>query len=74
MGTLQDLDIEQVIIIGGTAAVSDAVRTSISGMGIITGRVAGANRYGTAAAWATFVSAQASLRRPVSPTAASGLT
>ena len=54
MGTLQDLDIEQVIIIGGTAAVSDAVRTSITGMGIITGRVGGANRYGTAAAWASF--------------------
>ncbi|HAM22368.1 MAG TPA: hypothetical protein DCQ04_08845, partial [Actinobacteria bacterium] len=37
-GALTDNDITQVIIIGGTAAVSDAVKTSIEALGIFTGR------------------------------------
>ncbi len=54
MGALTDNDITQVIIIGGTSAVSDAVKTSIEAMGIFTGRISGADRYATATAWADF--------------------
>ena len=54
-GALTDNDITQVIIIGGTAAVSDAVKTSIEALGIITGRISGADRYATATAWADFM-------------------
>lgn len=54
-GALTDNDITQVIIIGGTAAVSDAVKTSIEAMGIFTGRISGADRYATATAWAEFM-------------------
>jgi len=53
-GTLTDNDITQVIIIGGTAAVSDAVKTSVEAMGIFTGRISGADRYATATAFADF--------------------
>jgi len=53
-GTLTDNDITQVIIVGGTAAVSDAVKTSIEALGISTGRISGADRYATATAWADF--------------------
>ncbi|HAM23337.1 MAG TPA: hypothetical protein DCQ04_13945, partial [Actinobacteria bacterium] len=55
IGALADNDIKQVIIIGGTAAVSDAVKTSIEALGITTGRVSGADRYATATAWADFM-------------------
>ena len=55
IGALTDNDITQVIIIGGTAAVSDAVKTSIEAMGIVTGRISGADRYATATAWADFM-------------------
>jgi len=54
-GALTDNDITQVIIIGGTSAVSDAVKTSIEAMGIFTGRISGADRYATATAWADFM-------------------
>ncbi|HRB05556.1 MAG TPA: cell wall-binding repeat-containing protein, partial [Ilumatobacteraceae bacterium] len=54
-GALTDNDITQVIIIGGTAAVSDAVKTSIEALGIFTGRISGADRYATATAWADFM-------------------
>jgi putative cell wall-binding protein len=53
--TLTDNDIAQVIIIGGTSAVSAAVEAQIQAMGITTGRVAGADRYATATAWADFM-------------------
>ena len=54
-GALTDNDITQVIIVGGTAAVSDAVKTSIEALGIFTGRISGADRYATATAWAEFM-------------------
>ena len=54
-GALTDNDITQVIIIGGTAAVSDGVKTSIEALGIFTGRISGADRYATATAWADFM-------------------
>lgn len=49
------LDIEQVIILGGTGAVSNAVQTAIAGKGIAVIRVSGANRYGTATALANLL-------------------
>ena len=54
---LTDNDIAQVIIIGGTSAVSAAVEAQIAAMGITTGRVSGADRYATATAWANFMAA-----------------
>jgi putative cell wall-binding protein len=52
---LKDLAIKHVIVLGGTAAVSDATKTAIDG---ITGgdseRLAGVNRYSTAVAVANF--------------------
>jgi subtilisin family serine protease len=41
--------ITNVLIVGGTAVVSDAVRLGIQSLGISVTRVAGADRYGTAA-------------------------
>ena len=66
-GALTDLDITQVIVIGGTAAVSDAVKAEIEAINVdnpatvavevmVTGRVNGADRYATATAWADFQS------------------
>ncbi|HVM52903.1 MAG TPA: cell wall-binding repeat-containing protein [Acidimicrobiales bacterium] len=49
---LESLDIEQVLIAGGPAAVSDAVVDAIEAMGIAVRRVAGASRQATAAALA----------------------
>jgi putative cell wall-binding protein len=47
---LADLGIEQVVILGGTAAVSDDVETELEGIvGADAIRVAGLNRFGTAA-------------------------
>lgn len=46
---LLDLDIEQVLIIGGTAAVSEAVAGRIDTLGIDVRRIAGASRQETAA-------------------------
>ncbi|WP_419921754.1 cell wall-binding repeat-containing protein [Candidatus Poriferisodalis sp.] len=45
-------NVSHVVIVGGTAAVSDAVQTAIEalGSGPTTERVSGADRYGTAAA------------------------
>jgi lactocepin len=45
---LSDLAIEQVLIVGGTAAVSSAVADEIEGMGIAVRRIAGPHRQGTA--------------------------
>jgi putative cell wall-binding protein len=61
-GQLTDLGIEQAVIVGGTAAISSGVATSISGMGVAVDRLAGANRYGTSTAIADFETA------PVVPT------
>ncbi len=41
--------VQQAIILGGTSAVSDAVKTAIEAKGITTIRVSGADRYDTAA-------------------------
>jgi putative cell wall-binding protein len=59
---LNDLGIEQAVILGGTAAVSSGVSTSISGMGVAVDRLAGANRYATSTVVADFE------RAPVVPT------
>jgi putative cell wall-binding protein len=53
--TLTDNDITQVIIIGGTSAVSDAVKAQIVALGIQAERISGANRYATATAFADFL-------------------
>ncbi len=47
--------ITQVIIIGGSAAISDAVRATIESRGIFVERISGADRYATAAAFADFM-------------------
>ena len=44
--------VEQVVIVGGTAAVSSAVEDSIDAMGLRTVRIAGADRYSTSAEFA----------------------
>jgi putative cell wall-binding protein len=52
---LTDMGVTNVVIVGGTGAVSSAVETAIKGMGItITARLAGADRTQTAAAIATW--------------------
>jgi putative cell wall-binding protein len=47
---LQSLGIKQVLIVGGTGAVSTASETQIKALGITTRRVAGASRQATAVA------------------------
>ncbi len=47
-GYLQDAGISSVVVMGGTAALSGAVETSISEMGIAVNRMAGATRFETA--------------------------
>jgi putative cell wall-binding protein len=46
---LTNLGIQHVIIMGGTQAVSDTVKTQIEAKGITTQRIGGANRFATAA-------------------------
>lgn len=46
---LAELDAETVTILGGTAAVSAAVETALEGLGYTVDRVAGADRFETAA-------------------------
>ena len=45
---LGDANIEHVVLMGGTAALSDAVEKSINDLGIDVSRVAGSTRYDTA--------------------------
>lgn len=52
--SLKNLDIEQVLIVGGTGAVSQSVEDAIKAMGISVIRLFGANRYQTGTAIATF--------------------
>jgi hypothetical protein len=52
--SMTDHDIEQVIILGGPGAVSDAVETAVEAMGIDTLRLAGDTRVDTAVEIATF--------------------
>lgn len=51
---LDDLAIDHVLLVGGTGAVTDDVRTAIEDLGITVDRRAGGDRYGTAADLATF--------------------
>lgn len=54
-GALETLGIEHVIILGGTAAVSQAAEDAVEAAGMTTERLAGATRYSTAteiAEWA----------------------
>lgn len=52
ISALTDLGIQNVLLTGGTAALSDAVELQIKGMGIAVARVAGATRYDTSIALA----------------------
>jgi putative cell wall-binding protein len=53
--TLKDLQVKNVIIVGGTSAVSQAVETAITAAGFkVQYRIAGADRTGTAAQIATW--------------------
>ena len=54
-GTLTDMGIQQVILMGGTTAVSPAVSTAITGMGIKVYRVSGTTRQDTAKLFATIL-------------------
>jgi putative cell wall-binding protein len=51
---LQNLGIKQVLLMGGTGAISPAVESQIQNLGIVTRRFGGANRQATAALFATF--------------------
>jgi ell wall binding domain 2 (CWB2) len=72
---LVDLNIKQVLILGGTTAVSSAVETAIKAAngGIATFRLAGATRQDTAIAIATFERAAASGTGTVGTTTGPGL-
>ena len=52
---LSESDIRHVVLMGGAAALSDAVENSIDELGIAVSRVAGATRYDTAIKTATFM-------------------
>jgi putative cell wall-binding protein len=52
---LTNLAIKRVIVLGGTSAVSDAVLTELTGLGISSTRISGADRGATAAALADAV-------------------
>jgi putative cell wall-binding protein/photosystem II stability/assembly factor-like uncharacterized protein len=52
---LDRLGVEKVYIVGGTGVVPDSVATALSGAGFLTERVAGSDRYATAAAVASKV-------------------
>ncbi len=54
VSTINALGIQQVIIVGGTGAVSSTVETALQGLGLTTIRLAGADRYETATAIADF--------------------
>lgn len=49
LNELQSLDVETVFVIGGDGAISSAVVNQLSSYGIYTNRIAGADRYETAA-------------------------
>jgi putative cell wall-binding protein len=50
---LTSLGVQQVVIVGGTSVVSEAVQTAVEAKGITVARVSGPNRNATAAALAT---------------------
>lgn len=51
---IEDLGIGHVVVLGGTAAVSDAVVAQVAAVGATSERIAGNNRFETAAAIADF--------------------
>lgn len=55
MAALTNLNIKQVILMGGTGAVNDATKTGIEGLGISVVRVFGPTRQDTAVALANTV-------------------
>jgi len=55
---IENLDIAHVIVVGGTAAVSDAVLGALNAVGVTTERLAGADRTITAHAIANFAVAE----------------
>lgn len=59
-GYLQDARISSVVLMGGTAALSEAVETSISEMGLSVDRMAGATRFETATRTAQFAAQHSS--------------
>ncbi len=62
---LQVLDIQSVIILGGSAAVSDATEQQIDALGISTQRLAGLDRQQTAIAIADFAMQQLGFKRTI---------
>lgn len=46
--TLINLQVKQVFIIGGTVVIPESIETQLQGMGIVTMRIAGYDRYDTA--------------------------
>lgn len=46
---IRDLGVDRVIVVGGTAVVSDAQEAALRGLGVTTSRWSGANRYLTSA-------------------------
>jgi len=55
---LEALGIEHVLVVGGTAVVSDAVETALEGEGYTTERLAGVDRWGTNVAVNRFAQAE----------------
>lgn len=53
LAALEELGVTEVTLLGGTAALGDAVQTELTGAGYTVGRSAGEDRYETAAAIAT---------------------
>jgi putative cell wall-binding protein len=51
---LEELDIQQVLLLGGESALSPAVRSQVEALGISVRRIAGRNRQETAVAFAAF--------------------
>lgn len=70
---LLNLQIKSVILLGGTAAVSDAVASSITGLGITVMRIGGADRMDTARLVAAFETSTFS-DLPAAPTTACAAT
>lgn len=74
---LESLEADRVLIIGGTAAISDAVKADLEARGYATERIAGTNRVATAVAVATdagepFYSSPRGVYIESSPTVRSG--
>lgn len=58
-GTLEDLGVEEVVVVGGAAAVSEEVTTALKDRGLAVTRLAGPTRYETSAEVAHWAQEQA---------------